>query len=754
MRPISVAAGLLFLSGFAALVYQTLWFRLLGLVFGVTVYAASTVLAAFMAGLALGSVLAGRLSDRVARPLRWFGVAELLIAGAALATPVALAGLETFYRALHAALGDQTALFTLARFLASFAVLLVPTTLMGATVPLVLRASTARVSDVGRHSALLYAANTAGALAGALLTGYYFVSSIGITASFAVAAACNILAGIAALLFGARRAPGVSTVAAVTHPDPSFQPLSSRTRAIVLAVFGVSGFVALALEIVWFRALLMFLPATVYAFTTILAVVLGGIAAGSALMTRALRREGDWLSRLAVLELLIPLAALGSFAVQSWTYAAGWRTGAALQASALAVLPAMLLMGAAFPIGLHCWSAVRDEHRSRIGERVGWFYLVNLAGSIAGAIAAGFLVIPWVGARGALIGIAAVGLAGGVALLAATDRSRSWKLVTGAPALAAFIILGLVVPDPLAAVLARRYPGETLLWRQEDAQSTVSVQDRAGTRVMYLDGLHQANDSEPMVAMHRLIGAMAMALHPDPRRVLVIGLGGGVTPGATSLFPDALIEVVELSPGVVAGSEWFRHVNHDLLRRPGVHLRVGDGRNHLLLTPDRYDVITADIIQPFHAGAGNLYSREYFDLAARTLDDDGLMLQWIGHRPKSQYTLIARTFQSAFPHATLWSHGTLLAGTRQPLRLSAARYRERLRDPEFRRALAAAGLDGFESLLGQYTAGPGELRAFLGGGPLLTDDRPLVEYFRSLPRGEGDIDLSGLWGEVRRHVVD
>jgi spermidine synthase len=194
-------------------------------------------------------------------------------------------------------------------------------------------------------------------------------------------------------------------------------------------------------------------------------------------------------------------------------------------------------------------------------------------------------------------------------------------------------------------------------------------------------------------------------------------------------------------------------VNNDVLRRPNVRLWIDDGRNHLLLTRERYDVITADIIQPTLAGAGHLYSSEYFALAARALEDGGVMLQWIGQRPESQYRLIARTFQSVFPHATVWSNGSLLAGTRQPLRLSLSRYRERLKDPDFNRALAWAGISGFGGLAAQYTAGPDELRAFVGDGPVLTDDQPWLEYFRSLPSGEPEINVRGLRGDVNRHLT-
>jgi spermidine synthase len=185
-----------------------------------------------------------------------------------------------------------------------------------------------------------------------------------------------------------------------------------------------------------------------------------------------------------------------------------------------------------------------------------------------------------------------------------------------------------------------------------------------------------------------------------------------------------------------------------------VQLSVADGRNHLLLTNERYDVITADTIQPFHAGAGSLYSAEYFRLARGALREDGLMLQWIGHRPQSQYRLIARTFLEVFPHATAWQGGTLLAGTLQPLRLVVEDYRHRFRDPRFGSALRSVGIGGWGELVQSYTAGPGELRAFVGGGPILTDDRPLVEYFLSLPRNEPDIDLSTLRGDVRRHIIE
>ncbi|HEY3230673.1 MAG TPA: fused MFS/spermidine synthase, partial [Roseiflexaceae bacterium] len=498
-------------SGFSALVYQVLWLRLLGLVFGVTVHAASTVVAAFMAGLALGSFAAGRLADRVSAPLRWFGIAELLIGATAFQTPWLLKALEGFYKQIYVGVSDDIHVLTLVRFVCSLAVLLVPTSLMGATLPLALRSSIARMTNFGPRAAALYAVNTAGALAGAVVTGFYLISQVGIAASFAVAAGINAIVGITAVLCSKKPsvfAPATGAPTAQVEPDRNGYGLSAGDRGLVLAVFGLSGFVGLALEIIWFRVLVMFLPASTYMFTIILAVVLGGMAAGSALATRALRRDRDWLARLAVYQAAVAISAVGSLAAQAWTYSHGWRTGAALQGSALTVLPAMMLMGAAFPIGLHCWTVGRPRAVERAGDSVGRFYLVNLSGGIGGAVAAGFLLIPWLGTRLSLIVVSGLSLLSGLAVLAAVAvRRRRFSLATAAVSILLFTAIASTAPDPLAATLKRRFGDSRLLWREEGAQSTVSI--HAGDqRVMYLDGVHQANDSAPMLATHRQIGGL------------------------------------------------------------------------------------------------------------------------------------------------------------------------------------------------------------------------------------------------------
>lgn len=745
---------LFFLSGVCGLTYQVLWLRLLSLVFGVTVHAASTVLASFMAGLALGAILAERLVRR-GHPLRVFAMLEAGIAVSALATPALLALTAALYRPISTALPDSLTLLTVVRFVGSSAVLLVPTMLMGATLPVLSQAPSVRAAAAPRLGAL-YAVNTAGALAGALLTGYVLIGGLGMQRTFYLAAALNVV--VAAGAWWLSRAEAVEAAprlgergSAFRHfpidelgSDPVSVARDEVSATTVLMVMAVSGFAALALEIVWFRVLVQFLPATTYAFTTMLATVLGGLAAGSALAARHLATPRHWAGRLAWVQGATSVVVLLSLALLGETYAAGWRTSGLTQGAAAAILPASLLMGYAFPIALALWRRV-GLPLDAPDRPVGRLYSANVLGGIAGAIVGGFVLLPQFGSRRALIALAALYLATSLAMLV---PRRRW----GAAAALVVLFAGAstLVPDPFEITLLRRHGKEhRIFWREEGVQTSVSIHTGAFRGwLMYLDGLHQASDAPEMVKLHRLIGHLPMVLHPNPERALVVGLGGGATPGAVSQH-DTDVQVVELSASVRRGAEYFRHVNYDVLNRANVRLRVDDGRNFLSLTRDRFDVATADLIQPEHAGAGNLYSREYFVLLRDALSQGGLALQWIGHRPATQYKLIMRTFLDVFPHTTLWLDGQLMVGSLQPLTLTRALVEGKRARSETRTALDEIGLDSFETLASWYVAGPDELRNFVGDGPLLTDDRPLVEYHRSLPANDPPVDLAGLRGDVR-----
>jgi len=753
---------LFFFSGACALVYQIMWLRLLALVFGVTVYAASTVLASFMGGLALGSYTAGRIAGRLRSPLRAFGLVEIGVGLSALATPFILEGVKSAWIVIQPSLPSSLIFITVARFVAAFAVLIVPTTLMGATLPIVMRSALVTQSPVGSRIGLLYAVNTAGAIVGALAAGFYLISYVGVSRSFQLAALTNTVIGLIAVI-ASRVVPAVPSDTRAPAPAANDEAtrrvvtevLTDGQRRAVLLTFFLSGMMSLALEIVWFRMLVTLLRPTAYAFTIMLAAVLAGIALGSAIAAPFLRRGRHWLAVLTVVQLGISIAAVLSLNALTHLQGAEERLVPALVVrvgldpyvapivvtSLLAMLPTTLLLGFAFPMGLALWSGPTEGSPRRIGA----FYSLNVFGAILGSVLGGFVLLPLIGSRASLIVISALALVSSVLL--AVRQWHSHPNFSGFMALVgpvAFLMGAMNAVDPFAVMAALVHRGERVLWRQEGVQTTVGVHEQGAggrtQRVLYLDGMHQANDSAPMAFVHHRIGALPVMLHPDPRAALVIGLGGGATPGAVARYPGISVDVVELSSAVVGGARYFDHINFGLLRRPNVTLRVDDGRNYLLTTQKRYDVVTADIILPRHAGAGSLYSREYFALVRNALNDNGLVLQWNGGDSDTAYRLILRTFLSVFPHTTLWADGSLMMGSSKPFEFSRSAFERRQQDPRFRELFDW----DYDTMVRMYVAGPPDVAQWVGDGPILTDDQPLIEYFLSLPRDDPPPDLRSL----------
>ena len=759
---------LFFFSGASALIYQVLWLRMLGLVFGVTTYAASTVWASFMAGLALGSMGAGRLADRVRKPLMWFGLCEMLIGATALATPSALSLLQNVYVRVHPSIADSLPAMTTARFAIAFAVLIGPTALMGATLPLVMKSSTFRTSRFGQRMALLYAMNTAGAIAGALAAGLHLIQNYGIRTTFVLAAAVNMAVGIAAVLLGRYAAapdPAHEASSAVDAGRDGRPALEPRQLALILAVFAISGFTSLAFEVVWFRVLTLFLRPTVYGFALMLASVLAGIAIGSYLITPLLERRVNWIAILGGLEIAIGVAAVVSFdtlsAILPVTDALtpflsrlmdAWLVYPAV-GSMLAIFPTALLMGMAFPIGLRLWSTGGDRSRG-LAERVGTFYSMNVAAAIPGSIAAGFLLLPALGSHASLVLLGGISVLSGLTLFAVSDLTRPVRLVAGIVGVCVFVLALASSSDPFIEFVRQRYPGWRILWQEEGVEATVVVlASDGGETSLTVNGSHQASTGGAQVFVHRVIGHLPMLIHPEARDALVIGLGGGATAGAVALHDGVDVDIVELAGAVVRGAQQLDSaINYGLFARPNAHVRVDDGRNFMMMTRRKYDVVTADVILPIHAGSGNLYSAEYFRLVRGVLKPGGIVLQWVSGTD-AEYKTITRTFLSVFPHATAWRDGTLLVGSMEPLKLKRGDFEWKLQVPGRAQAAKDVGLSTFDELIASFKSGPDDLRAFIGPGPILTDDKPIVEYFLSLPRA-GDVNLGGLKGDARTIVVE
>lgn len=758
-----VLVAIFVLSGASGLIYQISWVRLLSLTFGVTIYAISIVVAAFMGGLALGSILGGRLADRVPRPILWYAGVELAVAGLGLLSPAALSWVQAAYVALYPRDAAEAALGIIAlRFTLAALVLLVPTTLMGATLPLMVKGSLAIGRNIGGRVSWLYASNTTGAILGTIGAGFFLIGTLGITETIRTAAAFNLVAALAALALGAavRPLPVGATLRGEegAHGHRASDATGGVTyggfaKSLVIATFAIQGFASLAYEIIWTRVLALILDGSTYAFSTVLATVLFGIALGSALVGPLMARSAPWLRIYALLQAgVAALAFLGIvvFAriygiidrleqvrvlepLLSWHY--GWMATVAL----IAILPPMVLLGASFPIA----ARIVVSGARNAGRDLGVLYAGNTGGAILGAWAAGFFLIPTFGTQVAIQLLAGVNAVLAVALTLASGRGRVRTAACALGMIIPSLVLAFTLaPNMYGRIVASKFGGADPVWIGEGQEANVAVvrMRDTGVRHMFINGQGQASDDPGMVWFHRLLGHLPMILHPDPQDVLIVGLGGGATAGALAQHNPRRMDVVELSDTVIQGARYFSHINQQVLDFPNLRLRIDDGRNHLLLTDHKYDIITADVNHPRNAGAALIYSEEYYRQARNALKPGGIMAQWLednGDNPDNdaQRRLMARTFLKVFPHVTLWTFGALMLGSNEPIDDRLETIQRRWDQRDLSRILAGSGFDSPEAIRSLFNLSDAELRAWAGTGPVMTDNHPFVEYFLSLPGG-------------------
>lgn len=770
-----------FASGASGLIYQVAWVRILSLIFGITVHAVSMVLAGFMAGLALGSFLAGRLAGKVRNPLLAYGVIEIAIGAMGVLTPAAFGALRDAFPRMNvwieasasawASSPDTAHLLSVgARWLVAFVILLVPTTFMGATLPVMLRSTLIRGSSLGGGVSLLYAINTFGAIAGTVGAGFFLIAAYGVQASIHLAAALNLGIGVLAILLsqvvrgGAAMQDGpasatqqdnasqIAAAGAAARPTPG-GAAPARALTVLGLAFALSGLCALGYEVVWFRLLALFaFESSTYAFTAMLATVLFGIAAGSYVVGPALDRLGrqiNWWVVFALLELGIALCAVLSVtvlshmdgilgaAIQRWpmlTSLAKEDHGWVLLASFAAIVPSMFLSGMTFPVAAKVYAGEGAGAERRVGS----LYALNVLGAIAGSLLAGFWLMPTLDSQRSLT-VLAMGsaLAGGAALWVSPRVHLIIKGVLTVAGVVAFVQATRVTPDMYALLLPARFEGKEIVWYREGLESTVTiVKDNEGFITLHTNARGQARDEPSLVAFHRLLGHMPMALHPNPQRALIVGIGGGTTSGAVAIHPGVELDAAELSDASIEAVRLFAHVNYHFFDRPNVRIYQTDARNHLLLSGKKYHVISGDAIRPNDAGATNLYSVEYYRLTANALEEDGLMTQWIPPFSDFQYKLILRTFLAAFPYATMWQDGDLVIGSKSPITIDRAVLEAKFQDAQFKAAMTEVGIPDAVEFLKRFNADTAELKATVGEGPIITDDRPYIEFFRNLPVDE------------------
>jgi spermidine synthase len=780
-------ALLLFGSGMTALIYQVAWMRELRLVFGVSTAASAAVLAIFMGGLGVGGWILGRRADAAAQPLAFYGRLELAVALSAALTPLWIFLVRLSYIAVGGTLRLGLAGGTIARLLFSAVVLSVPTVLMGGTLPAATRAVETDDDTRRRFLALLYGANTLGAVVGAVLSTFLFVEMFGTRMTLWLACGVNALVGLAAVRLARSPVPAPVPVTAQAQagekldrrekrrekarhreePGSPEQPVSPEgalpARGFVLASAGIVGFAFFLMELVWYRMLAPLLGGSTYSFGLILAVALAGIGAGSAAYWLSGRGGAATLSgfaatcavealclvipyalgdRIAVLAIL--LRPFGAFGFGG--YVAGWSLVAAL-----VVFPAAFVAGFQFPLLI----ALLGRGRDHVGRDVGLAYAWNTAGGIAGSLAGGFGLLPVLSATGTWVFVTALLCALGLLALALAGRSgrRLPALVPLGAAVASLLLLR--APGPTAAWrhspigagrvnLGKPSPNvlrdwlaharRILAWEKDGVESSVGVLKGSDGYAFAISGKVDGS-SRGDAATQVMGGLVGAALHANPRRALVIGLGTGSTAGWLAAVPSIeRVDVVELEPAILRVAADCAPVNRDVLKNPRVRVSIGDAREWLLTSRDTYDIIFSEPSNPYRAGVSSLFTEDFYRAVRSRLAPGGIFLQWLQAYEVDSETVrtLYATLRTAFPEVETWHskpNDLLLVSTAEPLPHDAAILRERLRQEPFvsamEKAWRAAGLEGF---LSHYVARSTLARAIAGNMPTNTDDRNRVEF--------------------------
>jgi spermidine synthase len=719
--------GLFIASGAAGLIYQLVWSRELVLLFGNTSQAISTIVTAFLAGLGGGALVGAWLASRSRSPLRLYGFIELGVAVLAVGLPTLLPALGGLYGSAYTSVSPDE--LGLIRFGLAFAAVTPATLLMGMTLPALTSFFVRSIDSAGRSVGELYAANTLGAVLGTLIAGYALIELIGLSRTAFVAVGLNLVAGGVALAASRRTAP----LAAPPRPGPAHQGVRpSPIRNLVYLVTFVSGFVALAFEVLWTRLLAEGSGSSIYLFAAILAIYLFGIAVGSVWFKSRSRPESDTLRTLGLCLGAIGLAGGATVVLCSGLPADGYYS-----VRPLIVLPATVAMGYAFPL------AVRLVTTSAVGapNSVGRLYASNAMGSILGSFAAAFVLASTLGTNTSILLLAAVELVFGAALVLISRPVGRDSF----PLAAAFATLALCAcVAPIAGLSITRTATENglssvgaLVAHREDNIATVDVEGGPpAQRRLYVTGVAMTY----LTVSSKLMVYLPKALRPDAGSVLDIAFGMGST-YRSSLILGMRTDAVELSPSVPAEMGAFFPDANRFLHDPQGRIIIADGRNYVRLATARYDLIIVDPPPPiWSAGTVVLYTSEFYSEARQRLNPRGIFMMWLPFEATVEdFKMHLRTFRSVFPHVDVVlspvKNGAYLLGSDTPMVFDQATIESLLGSPNARSDFATApddpNLDGAgwaREIVADNWLNDVQVDAFVGSGSVITDDRPRSEY--------------------------
>jgi spermidine synthase len=770
---------LFLLSGATSLVYEVVWLRKLILIFGSTQFATSTVLSTFMAGLALGAFIAGRrLSRSKIAPLKLYGILEIMIGAYALIVPFLFSALSPIYQQLwDAGLSESFLGLSVAKFIGIAIVLLPPTVMMGATLPILARQIADDPERIGGKVGTLYAINTFGAVAGTFAAGFILVPKLGVQTTLFVTAAINGILGLTAIWLSTRLASPANRKEAPTSTPTKARTTSSRALLLVLVVFGFSGFAALVLEVAWTRVLALVMGSSVYAFSLMLLAFLVGLAFGSAFFAGYLRKRPRTDPAL-LLAFLLTSAGLLAYAT-SWGFRAlprafaeiyfytqspnDWITGSHWMTAdqwmvvqflfgLLIMFPATFAFGGIFPTVLQLHAKELDK----VGASVGTVYASNTFGTIIGAALAGFVLIPTLGVLPTVTTIAAIEILLGVIVAVAVVHSsqRARRVLIGVGLIAFALVLavrptwdvrlmnsgvymnlfgeGYTDWESFSAVV---YDNNEPVFVEEGLTATVLVADqpRFGNRYLAVNGKIEASTQSDLETQ-LVCSHLPLLMHDNPKDVMVIGLASGITVGAVAAHPVETIKVIEVEKQMEPAARLFEEHNNYVLDDPRVELSFNDARNDLEFSSSSYDVIVSEPSNPWMTIAANLFTEEFFRMAKTRLRDGGIFSQWIQnyYLPKEDLRSIVAAFHDSFEYVMLFETfdgiDLLLMGSQEPIVLDLAQFERRMSELRVRMDLSRIGVKKPIDLVSLFRIGPQEIERMVADAPRNTDDNARVEF--------------------------
>ena len=751
---------LFFISGALGLVYEVVWSRMMMHVFGSTAIAVGTVLAAFMSGLAIGAWLIGKFADRNRNCLRLYALLELGIALTALASHFLLGQMAPAHQAIYELTGSSAAMFGVVRFVLAFTLVMLPTVLMGATLPVLTRYLVRRRAQVGIDLSSLYAINTFGAVTGVLITGFFLIGKYGIHVPVHIAVLGNLLIGCIACLASLGNQGSALPPGSETRPETGQggqkTVLDLGTYRVILLGLGLSGLTSFAYEIYWTRSLVFIMGNSTYALTTMLSAFLTGIALGGYLVRFVISRTRDpaaifgWIQILlgvfsaVALPILFAVAdpqALSQHLIQTSTQAFALIFTGFGVAFLVMLIPATLI-GATFPLAGQVY--VRDLDQT--GASVGRLYAVNTMGNVAGALLPGFVLLGWLGIQKGILTMAALNIGLGFLILflrlLRSARHPAWRV-----ALPALLILSAVILSQ--APIQFQFPSEgeqahfqTLFYREGPLATTkVYVDPATGEKHMSVDGIVIGGTGNTEFKQ-LLLAHLPKLLMDDVSTELSVGMGSGILVGESARHPGVReITGVEIEPSVITGAGWFSEENHDVLSNPRLTVVADDISSFLRTTSNRFQVISADEkTADEYASNGFSYSKEYYDLLRLRLAPRGLVAQWVPTTlPPSQYRMVLKTFSESFPHVQLWyflpaykkgPFNTILIGSRERISVDPERMEQRFAEnPDAFNSLVPYGLTSAEAVLPHFVADERTLRNAVKEAPINRFDHPRYEFF-------------------------